>query len=86
MTVSAKQAAEIKRYCKERDAVFRALDPDKMIAHAKKWDVPLPAKWASETAPMAMMHKVRLHINSFSEEEKAVSREWLLANGYRADL
>lgn len=86
MPISAKQADEIRQFCIERDAVLHALDPEKMVVHAKKWAIPLPAKWASPTVPMAMMHKARLHINSFTDDEKRVSREWLLANGYRADL
>jgi hypothetical protein len=33
-----------------------------------------------------MMHKCRLQINSFTEAEKEVSRQWLLSHGYRLDI
>jgi hypothetical protein len=45
---------------------------------------PVPAMgWADPIeVPMIMMHKCRLEVTSFSEREKAVSREWLAEHGY----
>lgn len=67
----------------ERDAMLRALDPRKMAEFAKKWGVPQPAQWVLN-ADIACMHKARLAIATFTEEEKAESRRWLLEHGFVA--
>ncbi len=71
----------VRKYCAERDAVLRSLDEDAFIAHCNKWKVPQPARWLPG-AIMILMHKSRLQIASFTEEEKRTSREWLTAHRY----
>lgn len=57
--------------------MLRSLDPVKFDAFWEKWELPKPREgWLSDTR-MIMMHKSRLCIEDFSEEEKAVSRRWL---------
>jgi hypothetical protein len=45
----------------------------------------MPKAWIAE-APLILMHKARLQVNSFSEAEKDVSRSWLLARGYDLEI
>lgn len=70
------------KFCTERDAVLRALDVAKMEEFYRAWQQPLPEKYVDPSVPYAMMHKARLHINSFTDEEKETSRNWLRANNY----
>lgn len=77
------KTALIKKYCRERDAMLRTLDTRELNRFAKRWRRPVPAQWAPK-ADIACMHKMRLFIMSFSDEEKAVSRRWLLDNGFVA--
>lgn len=76
---------ELQTYIAERDAMLRMLDPARCIEHFKKWKLQQPpGAWAdSIEVPLIMMHKCRLEITTFSDEEKAVSRNWLRARGYK---
>jgi hypothetical protein len=74
------------KFCTERDVVLRALNVEKMEEFYRNWQQPLPEKYVDPSVPYAMMHKARLHINSFTEEEKETSRNWLRANGYSEGL
>jgi hypothetical protein len=74
----------IAAYCRERDEVLRQLDIEGLEAHMRKWKVPMPKEWIG-AAPLILMHKARLSIVSFTEAEKAVSREWLSSRGYDLD-
>ena len=73
----------IRRYCSERDAMLRTLEPRELTKFAKRWNRPLPDKWEPK-ADIACMHKMRLAIVAFSNDEKELSRKWLLANGFVA--
>jgi hypothetical protein len=78
----------LQAYIIERDTMLRKLDPEACTAHFKKWSIPMPPMgWADPVeVPMIMMHKCRLTLTTFSEAEKAISREWLSARGYSEDL
>ena len=77
------QEAEIKAFVAERDAMLRALDLTTYRAFCIEHglgEAPL------DQIACAAMHKARLVATSFTEDEKRVSREWLLANGFKAEF
>ena len=75
----------IGQYVKDRDAVLRTLDPKKVSAFFRKHNPGMPA-YADTIVPEIMMHKCRLQIETFTDAEKILSREWLLSRGYSLDL
>ncbi len=76
---------QIAEYCDERDAMLRSLDIKEFNKFYKKYKFLTPkGGWADPVlVPLIMMHKIRLQITSMTEEEKKVSREWLLSRGYQ---
>ena len=77
--------ASSRAFCKDRDAVLRALDRDKLERFLRKWNQPLPREWIGDSW-LASMHKARLQIVSFTEAEKAVSRTWLTQHEYTEEV
>ena len=71
--------AKIKQYVRERDQILRKLDEDALDEHFQKWNLPRPRSWLP-SARMILMHKSRLQLKGFSEEERRISREWLLGH------
>jgi hypothetical protein len=77
----------VKQFCKERDEICRALDIKRYEEFIIKNGAKIPERgWALPTVPLASMHKARLHINSFTKEEKEISKRWLIENNYIADI
>jgi hypothetical protein len=71
----------------ERDTILRSLDLDAYAAFLRKYAPDLAReRLVDPSVPLAAMHKARLHISHFTEEEKRVSRQWLLENGYSATM
>lgn len=79
---------QIAEYCAERDKMLRSLNIDEFDKFYKKHKLLTPkgGKWLDPIVPFIMMHKARLQIESMTEEEKKVSREWLLSRGYQLPL
>lgn len=75
---------QIAEYCAERDTMLRSLDIKEFNKFYKKHNLPLPkGGWAHPVlVPEIMIHKCRLQIDTMTEEEKQVSKEWLLSRGY----
>ena len=73
--------ASSRAFCKDRDAVLRALDRDKLERFLRKWNQPRSYEWIGDSW-LAAMHKARLQIVAFTEAEKAVSRTWLAQHDY----
>jgi hypothetical protein len=76
---------QLAAYIKERDVILHSLDVEAYAAFRRKHgltETPL----TDPSVPLAAMHKSRLHIGYFSEEEKAVSRLWLRKNGYTTNV
>jgi hypothetical protein len=73
--------SQARAFRKERDAVLRALDRNKLDSFLLKWGLPRPRHWIAD-AWLASMHKSRLQVGDFTEAEKAVSRTWLAQHGY----
>lgn len=67
----------------ERNAALRSLDRSKIEAYARKHGVGLPQ---DEMTFWAGIHKARLQITSFTEEEREVSRRWLKEHGFRESM
>jgi hypothetical protein len=84
MRMTAADDSELATYIADRDAMLRALDPAKCIEHFKKWHLPQPpGGWSDPIeVPLVMMHKCRLEVPAFSNEERAFSHKWLAARGY----
>lgn len=74
----------MKRFCRDRDEALRSLDKDRIYAYMKKYEV----EWFPSTEEVfwAGIHKARISLNSFSEEEKEFSRNWLSKHGYQPKL
>ena len=83
--VSRQQRRAIAKYVKERDAALRSLDPGR-VARFVRANHPGMPDFVDPVVPEIMMHKCRLQLETFTEAEKAVSREWLLGNGYSLSL
>lgn len=75
---------ESKRYVEWRDAFFRRADANEALAFfLGKSGGTFPER---EDVPLAAIHKARLQVTSFTEDEKAVSRAWLKEHGYSEAL
>lgn len=68
-------------FVKDRNAVLRALDETAFDKFYRKWEIARPREWIGN-ARLIMMHKARLHIVDFTQEEKSLSRRWLAEHGY----
>lgn len=64
---------------KERDEAFHSLDREKILAFYKKLGAPMPS---TEQVLWAGVHKARLYLKGFSDEERASSRKWLIEHGF----
>ena len=74
---------DIKKYVRERDEAFISLDKEKILAFCKRYKINLPE---NETVFWAGVHKVIIHINSATFEQKQKSYEWLAEHGFRASI
>lgn len=70
-----------KQYQKELVAVLRTEDKLRILAFFKKHGIPTPS---SDLSFWGAVHKMRLSLPAFTEEEREVSREWLRSNGMMA--
>lgn len=75
-------------FVQERDVVLKELSVEKLVEFMKRWGLPHDMFGAAEypTAKLAGMHKARLYIDHFSNEEKAASRKWLKENNYSESI
>jgi hypothetical protein len=71
----------ISQYHDELTAVIRTNDKEKILSFLSKRGVPAPS---TDEAFQGAIHKMRLSLPTFTEEEKAESREWLREHGMRA--
>lgn len=72
------------KFCQDRNDALRSLDKDQIFAYMKKYRV----DWfpSNEEVFWAGIHKARIAISSFSEEEKEISKKWLDEHGYRYEI
>lgn len=80
------QLAAVKEFRRQRDKILRTLDVKEFLQFLHENNPRLDTRPVDPSVPLASMHKARLRIVEFSEEEKRVSREWLQANGYSSGL
>ena len=84
--MTPEEKREIENYNKRRDEILRALDVDAAVAFAKEFDPAEGLEGVKRENVLAGLHKARLHINSFTAEEKFVSRLWLKSHGFDCEL
>lgn len=71
---------ELQEFLAERDAMLRALDPERAIAYYKKYN---PGKSVPEgEILMISLHKARTACLSLTREERLESQHWLAERGY----
>lgn len=74
---------EFTNFIEERNGMLLRLDPEEVRAYCRKYGVVIPD---DETAFWAGLHKARLHVRDFPEEEREKSRAWLAEHGYGEDV
>lgn len=63
---------------RERDDALRSHDAKKIRAYVKKYGVPMPT---NPIAWWAAIHKARMSLTTLSDDEREISKQWLLAQG-----
>lgn len=72
---------DIPQFVKERNEALLSLDKKKIKAYMKKYHVRFEP--ADETVFWAAIHKAIIGINTATAEQKAKSRDWLAAHGFK---
>lgn len=65
--------------------ILSRLDVAALNKYMRAYNMPHPNIWAPG-ARLIMMHKLRLHFDGFSEEQRAESTKWLTDNGCALDI
>lgn len=67
----------------DRAEVLRSLDIAQWQIFSLRWNLPppFPKGWGDEDSQLAVMHKVRLMLSDFTEEERVFSAAWLVGHG-----
>ena len=73
----------LKKFIAERNAVLLSLDKQKILDYGEKYGLKFPN---SDLIFWAAVHKARLSILNFPEEEKETSRAWLIENGFDREV
>lgn len=66
---------------KDRDAALRSLDYKQIAAYFKKHN---GIVWPGTIVAWAGVHRARITLNTFTHEEKELSKNWLINHGYLA--
>jgi hypothetical protein len=74
----------IKEFVRERNEAFLSLDKEKILRFLEKYNV--QSTPVDEETFWAGVHKVIFHIKSSTDEQKEISRRWLLSNGFSTDV
>lgn len=74
---------DIKEFVKDRNEALLSLDKDKILFFTKKYSMESPIE---EPAFWGGVHKAILHINSATDEQKEISRQWLVENGFSTEI
>lgn len=75
---------EVAEFVKERQAVLRSLDVERVIKFYAK-HTPGGARMSPALAEIAM-HKARMHDDGMTDAERDVSSRWLTSRGYSTDI
>jgi hypothetical protein len=70
---------QIQRFLSDRDSALRSLDRQKIEFYCRKYHIQMPKE---EPIFWLAVHHARLQIKYFTEEEKAVSRQYLIDRGF----
>jgi hypothetical protein len=73
----------MKQNALDRTEALRSLDPAKWQIFSLRWNLPppFPKGWGDIDAQLAVMHKVRLMLPDFTDEERVFSAAWLVGHG-----
>jgi hypothetical protein len=77
-----KQMAE---FVADRDDALRSMDKATIVSFSNRWLIGLPTELGDDIF-WAAVHRARLMCNSFSEQEKKVSTDWLLEHGHSFEM
>jgi hypothetical protein len=74
----------IMQYNKDRSEALRNLRPDDWKEFCLRWNLapPYPKGWGDQDSQYAVMHKTRLMLNEFSEQERIFSAAWLVGHSF----
>ena len=73
----------LEQFVKERNAAFLSKDKDKIVAHCRKYNCPVPS---SEESFWIMVHKVIANIENIDQEQRDEAIQWLKDRGYSVGL
>lgn len=74
----------IMQYNRDRTTALRFLDIEGWKSFSLRWNLapPYPRGWGSQDDLMAVMHKTRLMLNEFTEQERYFSAAWLVGHSH----
>jgi hypothetical protein len=78
--MSKPKSEQVDRFLSDRDSALRSLDRDKIEFYCRKYNIQMPKH---ETVFWLAVHKARLQITWFTEEEKNLSAEWIRDHGFK---
>lgn len=73
----------IHTYIEERNKILKKMDVEEMKKFCQEYGIELPP---NPESLIAGMHKTRIHSPSFTEEEKTISKNWLLENDFTTEM
>jgi hypothetical protein len=78
---------EMQQFLADREAALRSLDKPTILAYFRRWGETAMAdraeRAADDTTFWAGIHRARLSLACFTEDEQRISREWLVAHGFQ---
>lgn len=69
---------DLDAFIRERNEALLSLDREKIEAHMRKYECPIPA---DDEMFWAGIHKARTAVKTFPEDERKKSRDWLADRG-----
>lgn len=75
------QSQALEQFMADRDTALLSLDKEKIISFCRRWGVRFPNS-NNEKVFWAEVHKARICLSYFPEDERELSRSWLQNNGF----
>lgn len=72
-----------KDFIKDQNEALLSLEREKILKYCKKYNVHIPK---NDKIFWANIHKARLQVTDLSEEDKELSRKWLIENGFSVKI
>lgn len=77
---------ELKDFETKRNELLRNLDVDGLIALGNEFNLTKAQNMIEKDAILIAMHKMRVRLNDFTEEEKELSKKWLKDRNYSLEI